>query len=274
MKTSNYIITIALTLLGFNLVGQQSATTDYLNKLPEDLELKNEVVSKYRMVTDYLDYDLKSIFIKKTRVSGIYTCGLENDFVKWNDVRVSQTTNENGVFPEGIKRDYMEDFTYVPGVEAVSESFFVEIPQADFQVRNLIWDRLMFDCFAYWDWDSLQLNSEYLAKNLNGTVNLAGQGNFSNSDIRLTWNGITLRNDEICAVIQYAAMNNPLNIETEGFSMQGRSHYWGDVVVSLEDKEIEHGTMSEDVITDVNIAGQPDNYVGYTVRYITLEKIK
>lgn len=74
MKTSNYIITIALTLLGFNLVGQQSATTDYLNKLPEDLELKNEVVSKYRMVTDYFDYDLKGNFIKKnTRVGHLYT---------------------------------------------------------------------------------------------------------------------------------------------------------------------------------------------------------
>ncbi len=274
MKTSNYIITIALTFLCLNMVGQQPMQTSYLEKLPDSIEVNSEVIKKYRMVTDYLDYDLKGNFIQKTRVSGIYTCGLENNQVRWNEIKIAQTKDENGAFPEGLKREYMENFTYVPGTEAVSESFFSEIPQADFQVRNLIWDRLMFDCFAYWDWDSLQLNNEYLAKNLNGTINLAGQGNFSNSDIRLKWNGITRRNGEICAVIHYTAMNNPLNIKTEGFSMEGRSHYWGDVMVSLEDKEIEHGTMSEDVITDVSIAGQVDNYVGYTVRYITLEKIK
>ena len=69
-------------------------------------------------------------------------------------------------------------------------------------------------------------------------------------------------------------MNNPLKIELEGIKMSGRSHYWGEVYVSLVDKEIEYATLSEDVIADVLLKGQPQNILGYTVRSITLSRIK
>ncbi len=200
MKKLNFCIAVGFGMLSLTSFGQQSLETNYLEKLPNNLELDKNTRLTYHMVTDYLDYDLKGNFMRKTRVSGFYSTGLEKEQVKWNNVRVSQTQDETGSFPEGEKREYMEDFTYVPGTDAVSEAFFANISQADMHVRNLIWVRLMFDCFAYWDWDSLQLNNEY--------------------------------------------------------------------------KEIEYGTMSEDVITDVAIDGQPENYVGYTVRYIILEKIK
>jgi len=64
-----------------------------------------------------------------------------------------------------------------------------------------------------------------------------------------------------------------LKIEIEALKMSSRSHYWGEVYVSLADKQIEYATLSEDVITDVLLKGQSQNYLGYTVRSITLSKI-
>ena len=64
-----------------------------------------------------------------------------------------------------------------------------------------------------------------------------------------------------------------MKIEIDALKMSGRSHYWGEVYVSLSDKQIEYATLSEDVITDVLLKGQSQNYLGCTVRSITLSKI-
>ena len=80
-------------------------------------------------------------------------------------------------------------------------------------------------------------------------------------------------NNEICAILKYIAMNNPLKIELENMSLSGRSHYWGEVYVSLIDKQIEYASLTEDVLTDVKIKGQPNNVRGYTIRTINLSRV-
>ncbi|HPD86746.1 MAG TPA: hypothetical protein PLS06_05475, partial [Proteiniphilum sp.] len=68
-------------------------------------------------------------------------------------------------------------------------------------------------------------------------------------------------------------MNNKVNIEMENLSMRGRSHYWGEVYVSLTDKHVEYATLTEDVIIDLSVNGQP-GIKGYVVRFITLSRTK
>ena len=147
------------------------------------------------------------------------------------------------------------------------------IPEADMFIKNLIWDVMGFDVFAYSCWDSLKLNKRYHAVDINSEVDLGGDGTFENKDIILTWIGITEKNNELCAIIKYSVMNNPLKLETDYIKMSGRSHYWGEVYVSLSDKQIEYAALSEDVVTDVSIKGQEGNILGYTVRNISLLKI-
>jgi len=274
MKTSHYVLTITLSFYCFYAWTQKSHQQDFPEKLPDNLILDSETERSYHVITDYLDYDLKGNFIRKTRVSGKYTNIPGCDSVKWNEVRLAFSGSEKEEFPRGDRKDYMEDFRYIPGPETINASFFSDLPVSDMRVRNLIWDMFMFEYFAYLDWDSLEINTDYPVIDANLSIDLAGQGTFSNSDIRLNWNGITRMNDELCARIHFSAMNNPLSIEMESFSMEGRSHYWGDILVSLVDKEIEHASLSEDVITDVSITGQPQNFLGYTVRYMSVEKIK
>jgi len=273
MKTLSFYLIPVFAML-FNVVQAQEKTQlDYLDQLPEGLELDNSIQRKYIMTTDYFDYDLKGNFLRKRRLTGEYTCGLEGDSARWNNVYISQLDDLESPFPKGMKQDYMENFNYKPDENVLTEDFFMKIPEANMFIKNLVWDVMGFDVFAYSCWDSLKLNKEYHSLELNSEVELAGEGTFENKDIILTWIGITEKNNEMCAIIKFSVMNNPLKVETDIITMTGRSHYWGEVYVSLSDKQIEYAALSEDVVTDVSVSGQADNFLGYTVRYITLSKI-
>lgn len=274
MKTKMFNLILLFAIVGNIVNAQNKGVIDYLYQLPNDLSLDKSVIQTFRLTTDYYDYDLKANFIRKTRVVGDFTSGLTGDSVKWNNVYISQVNDLETSFPQGQKQTYIENFKYVQSEKVLGENFFSNMAQLDFRIKNMVWDMLGFEVFAYTHWDSLELNTEYHAKELNGEVKMAADGTFENKDIRLTWLGITNINNEICAIIKYSQMNGPLELDMENIKMSGRSHYWGEVYVSLADKQIEYATLLEDVLTDVLIKGQSKNMLGYTVRKITLSKIK
>jgi hypothetical protein len=57
-------------------------------------------------------------------------------------------------------------------------------------------------------------------------------------------------------VIRYQAFFNPLDLVIGGFTMKGRSDYWGEIWVSLATKQIEYGTLYESVVADMKLPGQ------------------
>ncbi|MDR1406601.1 MAG: hypothetical protein LBJ23_00970 [Tannerella sp.] len=272
MKTS---ILFSVLLLAFSINAanaQKEIPAAYLKLLPNDLKLDNSIVRSYRMTTDYYDFDLNSNFLAKRRITGIIT--YETDSAQWKDVYYAESKVQDETFSQGEKQHFLQDFKYRPNENVLTSEFFSDyLPEANPFVMNLIWDALGFDALAYCCWDSLKLNEEFLSKNINSELKIA-IGTFENRDIRITWLGITKINGKICAVLKYSAMNNPLKLEYGNMSMSGRSHYWGEIYVSLSDKQIEYANLMEDVITDVNIKGREKNILGYTTRYINLSKIK
>ena len=267
-KITYLIIVLALSIITSNAQKWKN------EKLPEKLKLDNSEIRSYQMTTDYLNYDFYGNFRDRIRISGIATYESENDSVMWKNVIKSYSKNQNGDFPQGARINYLENFKYIPGEHILTETFFNQIPEADVFVKNLFWDLMGFDVFAYTFWDSLHLNTEFSSHSINSIVDIAGDGTFENKDIRLTWIGYSKINSELCAIIKFSAMNNPLKIELENMSMRGRSHYWGEVYVSLEDKQIEYATLNEDVLTDVKLKGLDQNMMGYTVRNINLTRIQ
>ena len=141
-------------------------------------------------------------------------------------------------------------------------------------MKNLVWDLSCIQTFAWYRWDLLKLNEELSAGEINSEITIPGVGSFENKDIRITWIGITKMNNEICAIFKYIAMNNPLQMDNSNVTIKGRSHYWGNIYVSLSDKQIEFADLYEDVIMDIKVAGQADNNYANTVRKITLGKIR
>ncbi|HPJ46611.1 MAG TPA: hypothetical protein PL017_10975 [Tenuifilaceae bacterium] len=273
MKTRLIITSLVLLSVGKTIFGQV-VDKEILNQLPRNIEIDKSKPKSYTMTTDYYDYDLQANFIRKSRVIGNLTCYLKGDTVKWNNVFISQTSDFDAPFPKGQNQSCFENFKYVQSEKILGEETFSKIPQIDFRLKNLVWDMFGFEIFAYAYWDSLELNKEFCNHELNSEVEMAKDGTFENKEVKLTWIGITKVNNELCAIIKYSQMNGKLSLNLENIKMKGRSHYWGEVYVSLSDKQIEYATLSEDVISDVTIKGGPENILGYTVRKIELEKTK
>lgn len=240
-------------------VGDAQTIDRYLSRLPSDLKLKENGPYKYSFVCDYFTLDAKGDLLGKERVSGEYTRGLPEGKVRWASVSIAQAKGMTYPFPQGAPQTYMEDFSYNPdkAKDMMSASFFSGFPPAEFKTKNLIWDALMFEQFAWVYFDKLRLNEPFHFPS-GENMNLAGLANFKNNNVELTWTGVSKRNGGVCALIRYEAFFNPLDISITNFKAKGRSHYWGEIWVSLETKQIEYGTLLEDVLLETNIAGQPN----------------
>ena len=243
-----------------------------MQSLPKDLELKDEL-QKFDVTTDHLNTDIFCHFLNKIRIHGEYTRGLENGMVKWNNVSVAMSMSENGEFPKGTPVNYMEDFTYYPGEDMIEADKFETFTDYSDFTKNLVWDMLAIEGFAWHSFDKLRLNEPYSAADFNGKIDLAGNGFFENKDIRLIWTGISLRNGETCATINYRTFRNPLEVNAEGIDMKGRSHYWGTIWVSLEDKQIEHAVLYEDVIMEMLLSGRTQKQVLNATREIIFKRV-
>jgi hypothetical protein len=241
--------------------------------LPSGITLKEQGPLSYSMITDYYNHDILGNFYSKMRIAGTYTRGLEKDQVKWDNVTIAQSVSKEADFPSGTKQEYMEGFTYVPSEKMMGTEPFSKFPVATGAFgKNLIWDVMGFEAFAWLYFDSLELNTPFVANKINGKINIEGLGSFENKKIMLTWTGISIMNDETCAVIEYLALDNPLDFKADFMDMKGRSHYWGTVWVSLSDKEIERAVLYEDVNMDMKLAGQEKSQLMNTTREIVFNK--
>lgn len=275
MKNLMYLLAAFMMGLSLSIAkGQSRFELKVADRMPNDLKLNSTGVRTYQVTTDYMDYDLMGNFRSKTRVSGQVTTGLPGDSLRWNNIVIAKSMNEESPFPKGEKQIFMENFSYIQDENIVSQAFFEDIPQADFMIKNLIWDVAALYYYAYWNWNKLELNKPYKDQEINNQeIDLSGAGTFENRSVEVTWMGLSRYQDEICAILKYSTLNNPVKVDMEHMKMNGRSHYWGEIYVSLEDKEIEMATLLEDVVMDLELAGQPQNILGYTVRKIDVSRI-
>jgi hypothetical protein len=241
--------------------------------LPKNMAVDNDNNQSYKIVTDYFNKDIFGNFFNKFRVSGIYTRGLDNDQVTWEDVSVAESMEQDADFQEGSPLSYMEGFTYKPDEKMLLSESFPDFPANSIYAKNLVWDMIAIEAFAWVYFDSLELNKTFYAKEMNRKMDLEGEGYFENKNIRLCWTGITILNNKICAVIEYITMDNPLGMKNDMFEINGRSHYWGTVWVSLVDKHIEHGVLYEDVMMEMKMPSQPRPQMINATREIVIEKL-
>jgi hypothetical protein len=225
------------------------------------------------VTTDHFNTDIFANFFNKMRVKGEYTRGYETGKAKWNNVTVAMSMARDGEFPQGSPLTYMENFSYNISEDMLKPENYTSFGENSAFAKNLIWDMMGIEGLGWMYFDKLTLNQPFKADYFNGKMNLAGKGSFENKDMQITWTGISLRNSEQCAVIEFRTMNNPLEYSGDGMSMKGRSHYWGTIWVSLEDKQIEHAVLFEDVLMEMNLPGQTNKQIMDATREITYEKV-
>jgi hypothetical protein len=217
-------------------------------RLPS-LELREDTPQRYRTTTVWYNRDGEGTATAKYVMNARYTRGLEGGTVRWNDVRIAVFDDPQGENADTLAADSMEDFSYKSPEGVADPTLFARLPSDETRhlLRTLVWDAVAVEAFA-WTWfDDLELNRTYRPSEFEDfDVSLSGWGMLKMRDLRLRWVGESTVNGEKCAVINYESLANP--VRSPG--MNGRSLYWGTIMVSLEDKQIERGTLNEDILFD------------------------
>lgn len=242
-------------------------------RLPQGLAVKDSGPRTYKFSVDYTTANTKGEVFQRQRLAGEYTRGLPGGDVMWKNV--TQATDDGPTAPFGTpqKRDFMEGFRYLNNIDSTMRpDFFKGFPPTAVMERNLVWDTGMFEMFGQNYFDHLKLNEPYHAIS-NDSIDLPGVGKFQNRDVVLQWIGRSKRNGQDCAVIQYQAFFNPLEIANGGITLNGRSDYWGEIWVSLTTKQIEYATLYEVVVGELKLPGQESTQVINVFRSGTFEPV-
>lgn len=276
LKTFALLAIILLTIGGTK--GQSFTGKDLVFKMiPANLPLPAKP-QRYSVTTDYFNHTLQGTFVDKIRVSGTFTTNLPDNKEMWNNVSVAKSNQLNNPFDAGEAQKYMENFTYEPSDKILQADFFKDFPYEAVQVKNLVWDMAGIEAFAWGHLDSLKLNKLYEVKKMNGEVPLSGLGTFTNNNIQLIWKGVSLMNNELCALVDFRAMDNPLSVNLKmgekDFSLKGTSHYWGTVYLSLNEKRFEYVELLENVMMEIRWSDQPASQYVYTTRLMKVKKLE
>jgi hypothetical protein len=246
-----------------------------LSRLPSQLKLKEDGPQKYRLTFDYLYMDTLGNLTNKERVIGDYTRGLPGGKLMWSGVSIARGKGFDDPYPQGEPQKYMEGFSYntTTRENMLKQEFFPGFPATEIKTKNLVWDMHMIEEFSWDHFDKLELNRRFAIQSQPEDVPLAGAGTFQNRKILLTWIGVSSKNSEVCALIQYHAFANKFTTTMGKMTFQGRSHYWGEIWVSLADKQIEYATLFEDVLVEFTVPGQTAKQIVPVLRTGTFEKV-
>lgn len=271
--------TLALTgiFLTEKCLGQNRAKLmkRYLSSLPGGRPENDGTLKRYLMIATYINRDFDGNFTGKTRISGEYTKGSEDGYVKWNNVFLSGSNSYSESFPVGERQDFMENFRYIPSDKMLSSEVFRDFPATPENVfaRNLIWDMLSLNIFA-WDFsDSLKLNEPYSIPGLNFQFDMAEIGKYTHNKILLCWSGISVINNEICSVIEFSATDNFLEIAMPGVRTKGAEQYWGTIWVSVRTREIEQAFMYSGTAQEIEVESMNNTFLLKTSREIEVRRI-
>lgn len=225
-------------------------------ELPQGLTVKDNGPRTYRFTVDYNSANTRGEIVFRQRISGEYTRGLPGDEVGWNNVTQEQATGATAPFSAAQKCDYMDGFHYRDDdSDTLKPDFFKGFPPTAVFERNLVWDTGMIEKFGQKYFNDLKLNEPYHIASDNAVV-MPDVGTFKNRDVVLEWVGRSERNGQECALVNYHAFFNPVEIATGGMTMNGRSDYWGEIWVSLATKQIEYATLQEVVVGEMKPPGQ------------------
>jgi hypothetical protein len=267
---------ISIFLIMFSVVNAQSekaVSGRYLTELPK---VHKKIEQKYRMTAIYTNRDLYGKFTGKMKIAGDYTIGLQGDSVKWENVFISSSNNFSSPFPVGVKQEYMENMKYVPSSRMLEKDSFKNFPPKTESVfaKNLVWDMMMIEEFAWKYTDSLKLNKYYIIHPKSESFEMGGVGNYSQNNVQIRWTGISEMNNILCAVIDYRAIDNLLEINMDQIKGKGTEQYWGTTWVSLKTGLIEFADTYSGTIQEIQVKGFDNKFLAKTIREIRVDKIQ
>ncbi len=173
--------------------------------LPQGVVVKDNGPRTYRFTVDYDTANSKGEIIRRQRLTGDYTRGLDGGEVIWKNVAQANVNGATAPFGPAQKRDFMDGFQYKNDLPStLKPDFFKGFPPTAVFERNLVWDTGMMEMFGQNYFGQLKLNEPF-SLGTNEDVNMPGVGTFRNHNVVLEWVGRSERNGQDCALIRYQA---------------------------------------------------------------------
>ena len=140
--------------------------------------------------------------------------------------------------------------------------------------KNLVWDMMVIEEFAWKYTDSLKLNRYFIIRPKSGSFEMGGVGNYSHDNIQIRWTGISVMNNELCAIIEYRAVDNLLEINMDQIKGKGTEQYWGTTWISLKTGVIEYADTYSGTMQEIQVKGMDNKFLVKTIREIRVDKIQ
>jgi hypothetical protein len=277
MKTTIFLI------LGFSLfanlsIAQNKQIDKFFKINPRDIKSRDSEIQKYDVTLKWQNLDaISGNKINCNAVKATYIVGLDDDYVGWKNVSLAQIENFEQKQYKGSDLPSFNDFIYKAMDTAfLSEEFYKNIPieQRDL-AKWLVSDAVQMQGLAWYVFDSLEFKKDFEPKLLeNHNVRFEDWVTFTSRYQKLVWSGITKHNDEICAIVKFESYYNPVKIENQQMQLKGRSLYYGEMWISLTDKQVEYAVMFEDVVMKLTSSIFPDEQLIDLQREIIFNKQK
>jgi hypothetical protein len=275
MKTSNFLF-MTLMLLANCLFAQKHSIDRYVLLKPSEIKARKSGIQEYAVSLKWQNLDaINGNKFNCNAVKATYITGLENDSVSWKDVSLAQINDFQQKEYSGTNISSFNGFTYkVNETNFLDDDFYKAIPleQRDL-AKWLVSDAIQMQGLAFYVFDSLAYNKPYVPNFLNNyDVKFEDWVTFTSRYQKLIWSGITKYNNEVCAIIKFESLYNPLKIDNNQMSVKGRALYYGEIWISLSDKQVEYATMIEDDVLKLKSSVFPEEQLIDLQREVIFKK--
>ena len=256
---------------------EKSKTLDECFETQGSLKFDEKIPQQYRLTSTLYNRDMDGNIVSSMQIAGSFVRSVEEKDVlyRWNNVRMFSSRDTESDFPDGKPLEYMEGLSYALSDEILTEDFYANFPEEDRHfVKTLIWDTPWVEV-AYLTMDNAEYNRTYFSSDLEQKeVKIQNFALLKTKNLKIKWVGVSKKNDEICALLEFKALSNPVTSQTDILSIRGRSCCWGSFFVSLDDHEVEYAEINEDIIMDMSISGKALGEVLNMQRELVFDKTR
>lgn len=276
MKKRVHILSMLL-ITSSALFAQNGEIDKLLSINPFEIEFNKSLIQDYDVVVKWRSSD--PICGKQFSCSAVkakYSIGLDSNRVKWTDVYISNIKDFREEINEEVRLDAFDEFIYVPNIFSfANEEYYKKIPPNQKELATwFILDGMQMQGIAEMFFDSLAFNQPLYPVLLDTFVLQVDRGiNFKSKSVKFLWSGISKINDETCAIVKFESLKCPLEMDNNGYSIKGRSLYWGEIWISLEDKQFEYAVMLEDIVMEMKNSSIPEGQLIELQREIVFNKL-
>lgn len=276
MKTYHFAFASITIVMTTNLLLAQNIDT-YFSLKPGDITIHNSTSQEYDVTLKWQNLDaIHGNKINCNAVKATYLIAPKGDVVSWKNVRLAQIKDFQQKDFEGVDLPAFDSFTYNAFDTAfLSEQFYEGIPREQQDLAKwLVSDAVQMQGLAWYVFDSLEFQKEFYPEMLKDyDITFENWVSFSSRYQKLIWSGITKHNNEVCAIVKFESFYNPVKIDNEQMVVEGRSLFFGEMWISLQDKQVEYASMVEDVVMKLKSSLFPDEKLIDLQREVVFDKV-